>query len=56
MTIKMSWEGRFIAAKKVALALETLIHTRFPRDYFGIVGFHTRAVEIAPRRLPVFSA
>jgi uncharacterized protein with von Willebrand factor type A (vWA) domain len=52
MSWSMSWEGRFIAAKKVALALETLIHTRFPRDYFGIVGFHTRAVEIAPRRLP----
>ncbi|MEO2167913.1 MAG: VWA domain-containing protein, partial [bacterium] len=52
MSWSMSWEGRFVAAKKVALALETLVHTRFPHDYFGIVGFHTRAVELSPRTLP----
>ena len=52
MSWSMSWEGRFVAAKKVALALESLIRTRFPRDYFGIVGFYTRAVELTPRTLP----
>lgn len=46
MSWSMSWEGRFAAAKKVALAMETLMRTRFPRDYFGIVGFYTRAVEL----------
>ena len=52
MSWSMSWEGRFVAAKKVALALDTLIRTRFPRDYFGIVGFYTRAIELTPRTLP----
>ncbi len=52
MSWSMSWEGRFAAAKKVALALEALIRTRFPRDYFGIVGFYTRAVELRPQDLP----
>ena len=52
MSWSMSWEGRFAAAKKVALALESLIRTRYPRDYFGIVGFYTRAVELRARDLP----
>ncbi len=52
MSWSMSWEGRFAAAKKVALALETLIRSRFPRDYFGIVGFYTRAVELKLKDLP----
>ncbi|HLW71974.1 MAG TPA: VWA domain-containing protein [Candidatus Binataceae bacterium] len=52
MSWSMSWEGRFAAAKKVALALETLIRTRFPRDYFSIVGFFTRAVELKLKDLP----
>ena len=52
MSWSMSWEGRFAAAKKVALALESLIRTRYPRDYFAIVGFFTRAVELQLRDLP----
>ncbi|HWP64924.1 MAG TPA: hypothetical protein VNO26_03305 [Candidatus Limnocylindria bacterium] len=52
MSWSMSWEGRFAAAKRVALALETLIRTRFPRDYFGVVGFYTRAVELKLSELP----
>jgi uncharacterized protein with von Willebrand factor type A (vWA) domain len=52
MSWSMSWEGRFAAAKKVALALETLIRTKFPRDYFAIVGFYTRAVELKLKDLP----
>ncbi|MFN2378104.1 MAG: VWA domain-containing protein, partial [Candidatus Binatia bacterium] len=51
MSWSMSWEGRFAAAKKVALAMETLMRTRFPRDYFGMVGFYTRAVELKPADL-----
>src|SRR5262249_22037990 len=38
MSWSMSWEGRFAAAKRVALALESLIRSKFPRDYFSIVG------------------
>ncbi|MGH7961760.1 MAG: hypothetical protein ACRERD_08010, partial [Candidatus Binatia bacterium] len=52
MSWSMSWEGRFAAAKKVALALESLIRTRYPRDYFAVVGFFTRAVELKIKDLP----
>lgn len=52
MSWSMSWEGRFAAAKRVALAMESLIRTRFPRDYFSVVGFYTRATELRPKDLP----
>jgi uncharacterized protein with von Willebrand factor type A (vWA) domain len=52
MSWSMSWEGRFAAAKRVALALETLSRSRFPRDYVAIVGFYTRAVELKLKDLP----
>jgi uncharacterized protein with von Willebrand factor type A (vWA) domain len=52
MSWSMSWEGRFAAAKKVAMAMESLIRSRYPRDYFAIVGFYTRAVELKLRDLP----
>lgn len=48
----MSWAGRFPAAKRVALALDHLVRTRFPRDRFFVVGFSTRAREIPIRNLP----
>lgn len=52
MSWSMSWEGRFAAAKKVAMAMESLIRARYPRDYFSIVGFFTRAVELKLKDLP----
>ncbi|MSP38361.1 MAG: VWA domain-containing protein [Deltaproteobacteria bacterium] len=52
MSWSMSWEGRFAAAKKVALAMESLVRALHPRDYFGIVGFFTRAVELKAKDLP----
>jgi uncharacterized protein with von Willebrand factor type A (vWA) domain len=52
MSWSMSWEGRFTAAKKVALAMESLVRALHPRDYFGLVGFFTRAVELKPKDLP----
>ena len=52
MSWSMSWEGRFAAAKKVAMALESLLRSRYPRDYFGMVGFFTRAVELKLKDLP----
>jgi len=52
MSWSMSWEGRFAAAKKVALAMQALMRSRFPRDYFSVVGFYTRAVEVDVRDLP----
>jgi uncharacterized protein with von Willebrand factor type A (vWA) domain len=42
----MSWEGRFEAGKKVALALQHYVRTRFPKDKFHVVGFSTEAREL----------
>jgi uncharacterized protein with von Willebrand factor type A (vWA) domain len=55
MSWSMSWAGRFPAAKRVALALDHLIRTRFPRDDFFVVGFSTRAKELSVEQLPEVS-
>ncbi|MFP8881141.1 MAG: hypothetical protein VCE43_17680, partial [Myxococcota bacterium] len=52
MSWSMSWAGRFAAAKRVALALDHLIRTKFPRDKFFVVGFSTRARELPVTELP----
>lgn len=52
MSWSMSWAGRFPAAKRVALAMDQLIRTRFPRDHFSVVGFSTRARELSIKELP----
>jgi uncharacterized protein with von Willebrand factor type A (vWA) domain len=51
----MSWAGRFPAAKRVALAMDQLVRTRYPRDHFFVVGFSTRARELPIRELPEVS-
>jgi uncharacterized protein with von Willebrand factor type A (vWA) domain len=55
MSWSMSWAGRFPAAKRVALAMDQLIRSSFPRDHFGVVGFSTQAREITVRELPEVS-
>ena len=55
MSWSMSWAGRFPAAKRVALAMDQLIRSSFPRDHFAVVGFSTQAREIAIRELPEVS-
>ena len=52
MSWSMCWAGRFPAAKRVAIALDHLIRTRYPRDHFFVVGFSTRAREIRVHDLP----
>lgn len=52
MSWSMSWAGRFPAAKRVALALDHLIRTRYPRDHFFVVGFSTRARQLHVSELP----
>jgi len=47
----MSWEGRFQAAKKVALALDHYVKTRFPKDKMFVVGFSTEARELKGKEL-----
>lgn len=51
MSWSMSRDGRFPAAKRVALALDHLIRTSYPRDFYYTVGFSTRARELSPELL-----
>jgi len=44
MSWSMSWNNKFIAAKKVACALSHLIKTKFPKDNLYIIGFFTTAM------------
>jgi uncharacterized protein with von Willebrand factor type A (vWA) domain len=55
MSRSMPLRGYFYAAKKVALALDSLIRTQFPRDTLHIIGFSDYAREIAPSALPQLS-
>ncbi len=52
MSGSMETFDRFSAAKKVAIALESLIRSQFPRDTLYIVGFYTHAREIKTTELP----
>lgn len=52
MSWSMSWNNKFVAAKKVACALHHLIKTKFPKDTLYIIGFFTIAVEMKPEELP----
>ncbi|MHB8329644.1 MAG: vWA domain-containing protein [Acidimicrobiales bacterium] len=55
LSLSMPMRDNFLAAKKVAMALHTLISTRFPRDFLGLVGFSEVAREIKPEELPEVS-
>jgi uncharacterized protein with von Willebrand factor type A (vWA) domain len=55
LSLSMPLRDNFLAAKKVALAMQSLISGQFPRDYLGIVGFSDRAREIRPEQLPAVS-
>ena len=55
LSLSMAMRGNFMAAKKVALALDNLIRSQFPRDTFHIVGFSTYAREIKADRLAYLS-
>jgi uncharacterized protein with von Willebrand factor type A (vWA) domain len=52
MSGSMAWNNCFFAAKKVAMALDNLIRSQFPRDTLQIVGFYTAAEEMKPADLP----
>ncbi|HUO49834.1 MAG TPA: hypothetical protein VMU09_13470 [Acidimicrobiales bacterium] len=55
LSLSMPMRDNFLAAKKVAIALHTLISTRFPRDFLGLVGFSEVAREIKAEELPEVS-
>ncbi|HZP95906.1 MAG TPA: VWA domain-containing protein [Candidatus Limnocylindria bacterium] len=48
----MLFRGCFLAAKKVTLALDSLIRTTFPKDDLYIIGFSAYAQELKPSDLP----
>ncbi len=55
LSLSMPMRDNFLPAKKVALALYSLITTRFPSDYLGIVGFNDLARKLEPADLPEVS-
>ncbi len=52
LSMSMPMRDNFVPAKRMAMALQTLISSKFPRDYLGIVGFSEVAREIKPEELP----
>jgi uncharacterized protein with von Willebrand factor type A (vWA) domain len=52
LSMSMPMRDNFVPAKKMAMALQTLISSKFPRDFLGIVGFSEVAREIRPDELP----
>ncbi len=55
VSLSMPMRDNFLAAKKVAMALHSLITSQFPRDYFGLVSFGRVAREVKPEHLPEMS-
>jgi uncharacterized protein with von Willebrand factor type A (vWA) domain len=51
LSLSMPMRDNFLSAKKVAVALQALIASQYPRDYLGLVGFSATAREIKPEEL-----
>ncbi len=55
LSLSMPMRDNFLPAKKVTMALHSLISMQFPRDYLGIVGFGEVARELKADQLPEVS-
>ena len=55
LSLSMAMRGNFLASKKVALAMDSLIRSQFPKDNLYIVGFSTYAREIKSEKLALLS-
>jgi Ca-activated chloride channel family protein len=53
MSGSMMRYGRFLAAKKVAMAMQALVRGRFPQDSIDFVGFYSGAARIPEALLPL---
>ena len=53
MSGSMMRYGRFLAAKKVAMAMQALVRSRFPQDSIDFVGFYSGANKIPEMALPL---
>ncbi|HEX6513366.1 MAG TPA: VWA domain-containing protein, partial [Chloroflexota bacterium] len=51
MSYSMLYRGRFQAARKVALALDSLIRSKFPRDTLHVVAFSYFVLPLEPHML-----
>ncbi len=52
LSLSMPMRDNFLAAKKVAIALHSLISTQYPRDFLGLVVFGEVARTLHPSELP----
>ena len=55
LSLSMPMRENFLPAKKVAMALHSLITSQFPRDYLGMVGFSETARILTAEQLPEVS-
>ncbi|MGA2442386.1 MAG: VWA domain-containing protein [Tepidisphaeraceae bacterium] len=53
MSGSMMRYGRFLSAKRVAMAMQALIRGRFPQDSIDFVGFYSGAARIPEAMLPL---
>lgn len=53
MSGSMMRYGRFLAAKKVAMAMQALVRGKFPQDTLDFVGFYSGATRIPEPLLPL---
>src|SRR5438045_3254685 len=53
MSGSMMRYGRFLSAKKVAMAMQALIRSKFPQDSIDFVGFYSGAAKIPESYLPL---
>lgn len=55
LSMSMPMRGNFVPAKKVAMALHSLMSSQFPRDFLGLVGFSETAHVLTHEQLPEVS-
>ena len=55
LSFSMVQADRFVPAKKVAIAMHSLISSQFPRDFLSIIGFSSIAYPLKPDELPEVS-
>ncbi len=55
LSLSMPMRGNFLPAKKVAMALQSLISSQYPRDFLGLVTFAALAHEVTAQELPSVS-
>lgn len=53
MSGSMMRYGRFLAAKRVAMAMQALVRSKFPQDTIDFIGFYSGAARIPEAALPL---